>query len=1171
MFEKTLKCFLAFLLWFSLLPLNGVSAEESGNQSQKEEEVVVETPAVETTDASVADPSAVPTVQPSTEPTAVPETVPQSTAVPQETEEPVTVETAETKTAAAMIADQLYATFDEAYAAAKDNDTIIVLADCKTEAGINLNKNISVCGNDPQNRPVLTFGKYGMALWAKSITFRDIDLLMNNVGSTPYTTEWGWVTICAQSNSEIRLINSDLMMDGDAEKTGERMNKHAIFADNGLKLYMENSNVVIQNYKQDALEWNGGGFAYNVEMINSSYLSDHNRSGFAGTFKVKATHSTIDVINSSGNGSNGSNFYFTDCVVNFLNNGSHGLSATVLEATRTPIRADNNGLHGIVSRYTKFTDCKGDRGIEAKNNGFNGFRNGLNSTTNHKLTVKNSDLVIMNNGFSNPADTWSGLVLRHVPGATMDASSTLRVEGNANNGIRLYAGSDLRIEEGADVIIMNNLSDSEGGNGQGGGIRLMEQSKLVLPSDATLYNNHADLAGDDIYLSSDSSIAFGPVGNNWMLDSQYDCEDQIDDWYYDGVDYPRWKAHGEIPLFVRNLEAEQGKYTVSDRNIGLKAAHGLKPETNPDVPMDQWTVSKSKEATNLNPQFETTVTLSLPATEQQVKTDVVFVLDKSTSAELKEKAREMMRDLNEVIRNTQAQVNIGIITFNKVANRTLELTELNDENLAAIDAALDADLHGGTNLHAGIAEGKTMLDEDTAVDPSRKYLITVSDGITYMFGKQPTAVAWSFDADGWRTFAGPDNWKSKYGSNNPPADWNVWLKQIGDLIRQNGDYYDYPYGGEIVHKTEENFNTYRELYANSVDKGLYLAHQAYTEAQDAGYRCFAFNPDRTAGEQMTWGTSFIDFLANGEKLDFNDIRNEIIYFLDEGSRVEDYIGYTADYDFDLIPDTFRLTVGGQPLAASRLDENKVAFGDDQQFTVEYVAGDRKGEEHFVWYINTPIKVTEPVKLSYDLKLTDPKEENGTYGQYDRFGTENSEGLFTNNSAVLYPVDSLQQQRPAEAFNKPAVSYVVEKLDIPVIKIWDDEDDRYHDRPDSVTVILNRTVNGVKEKVDEAVLSEENGWKHTFVGLPVNENGVKIDYTVDEIRVHLYTTIIEREGDQFVITNRRNPVIPDPTPTPAKPDKTPDTSDSGDLMFWVILLALAGIGAGVFSTGKKCLK
>ena len=80
--------------------------------------------------------------------------------------------------------------------------------------------------------------------------------------------------------------------------------------------------------------------------------------------------------------------------------------------------------------------------------------------------------------------------------------------------------------------------------------------------------------------------------------------------------------------------------------------------------------------------------------------------------------------------------------------------------------------------------GKSMLDQDTGVADERKTLVVVSDGITYMFNENPTAVAWGFMADSPKHFAGPDNWKSKYGNNQAPTDWNAWLTGIGARLSE---------------------------------------------------------------------------------------------------------------------------------------------------------------------------------------------------------------------------------------------------------------------------------------------------------------------------------------------------------------------------------------------------
>ena len=102
-----------------------------------------------------------------------------------------------------------------------------------------------------------------------------------------------------------------------------------------------------------------------------------------------------------------------------------------------------------------------------------------------------------------------------------------------------------------------------------------------------------------------------------------------------------------------------------------------------------WQISKSKKATNLDDNYESRVTLALPAAQETLESDVVFVLDKSTSAEVEEQMLTMLNALNTQAKETKAVINVGVVIFNKVANNVLELTELNDANMAEIKAAIE--------------------------------------------------------------------------------------------------------------------------------------------------------------------------------------------------------------------------------------------------------------------------------------------------------------------------------------------------------------------------------------------------------------------------------------------------------------------------------------------------
>ena len=89
-------------------------------------------------------------------------------------------------------------------------------------------------------------------------------------------------------------------------------------------------------------------------------------------------------------------------------------------------------------------------------------------------------------------------------------------------------------------------------------------------------------------------------------------------------------------------------------------------------------------------------------------------------------------------------------------------------------------------------------------------------------------------------------------------------------------------------------------------------------------------------------------------------------------------------------------------------------------------------------------------------------------------------------------------------------------EITVEKVWDDEDDKDGIRPDSITVTLY--ANG--DEYATAKITAEDGWKTTFTGLYVYENGEEIVYTVDEAAVEGYTTVVEG----YIITNTHVPEI-----------------------------------------------
>ena len=90
----------------------------------------------------------------------------------------------------------------------------------------------------------------------------------------------------------------------------------------------------------------------------------------------------------------------------------------------------------------------------------------------------------------------------------------------------------------------------------------------------------------------------------------------------------------------------------------------------------------------------------------------------------------------------------------------------------------------------------------------------------------------------------------------------------------------------------------------------------------------------------------------------------------------------------------------------------------------------------------------------------------------------------------------------------------EKAHIGIKKIWNDQDNKYKYRPESITVQI--LANG--EVVDTVKLTAEGNWELDVVGLDKYANGKEIEYTIKELPVEHYTTAI----DGFTITNTVEP-------------------------------------------------
>lgn len=401
-----------------------------------------------------------------------------------------------------------------------------------------------------------------------------------------------------------------------------------------------------------------------------------------------------------------------------------------------------------------------------------------------------------------------------------------------------------------------------------------------------------------------------------------------------------------------------------------------------DTPRYTTGVSRSKTATPLDTATWTSdVTLSLPSAEEKLDSDVVFVLDGSSSADsgVVDASLSLLRDLKDAAEDSGAAVNVCVVKFKRQAYKS-DWFDLST-NYDAIKAAMGTKYSGGTNIHAGLLAGKEALEEHQNISPDKKHLVLVSDGSTYLYSKDGN---WASDTpfsrsyytkENYKGFAGSFNDNGLYEPNNYPdvnvprpkdtSDVAIWQAYLADVAKRNaesnGDQYDYHIDYDLNFNRgipSDDFKSQPAVKrsANNRDMAFYYADQVWQQIKSAGYNAYSIaTQDSSAGAGNADDSYyFMNYLNGDRRLNFRDIRNEILYAVDAGSYVTDYMGYVEnDYNFDLVNDPAKIyvTVGDETLEAVPLQENTYGFGWDKEsnsynYVLTYTPA-ADGEEHFL--------------------------------------------------------------------------------------------------------------------------------------------------------------------------------------------------------------------------------
>lgn len=237
----------------------------------------------------------------------------------------------------------------------------------------------------------------------------------------------------------------------------------------------------------------------------------------------------------------------------------------------------------------------------------------------------------------------------------------------------------------------------------------------------------------------------------------------------------------------------------------------------------------------------------------------------------------------------------------------------------------------------------------------------------------------------------------------------------------------------------------------------------------------------------------------------------------------------APEGYELNPTPFEMTVGQDgaiKTVTNKRSKAKVKIKANKKLT----GRELKAEEFEFTLTDQDGKVKETVKNDKDGNIAFSELEFDKAGTYtfkiaEKAGSDTSIKYDTKTvTATVTVVDKGKGALEAtvsyddeKAFEN---TYTPAKTEVPVKKVWKDENNQDGKRPTSVTVKL--LADG-QDTGKTLTLTEANGWAGSFKDLDADKGGTPIKYTVVEVTVAGYTSEITGDAASgFTITNSYSP-------------------------------------------------
>ena len=237
----------------------------------------------------------------------------------------------------------------------------------------------------------------------------------------------------------------------------------------------------------------------------------------------------------------------------------------------------------------------------------------------------------------------------------------------------------------------------------------------------------------------------------------------------------------------------------------------------------------------------------------------------------------------------------------------------------------------------------------------------------------------------------------------------------------------------------------------------------------------------------------------------------------------------APEGYELNPTPFEMTVG-QDGAIKTVTNKRSKAKAKIKANKKLTGRELKAEEFEFTLTDQDGKVKETVKNDKDGNVAFSELEFDKAGTYtfkiaEKAGSDTSIKYDTKTvTATVTVIDKGKGALEATvSYDDEKVfenTYTPAKTEVPVKKVWKDENNQDGKRPSSVTVKLLADGQDTGKTLE---LTEANGWAGSFTNLDADKGGTPIKYTVVEVTVNGYTSEVTGDAASgFTITNSYSP-------------------------------------------------